>query len=530
MWQENFEAQFQLLFTLAHLPGVFLPFFTGSIVDRIGARLCLLILTLLCFIGQVTSSIGVQKESWPITLTGRFIYGLGFESLFVANQAFLETRFHERGRLGMALGLSSAASYIGYLLSFIISPIAAIQVNVAFSFWLGAIVKGVSVLASVAIYILCRDEHGKMVLNRKTRNRADQVDCIEANTGSEGNQLSLARETNSNTSCWRLGLEYMQNFNLSFWLLCTSCLLVYSTSVPLIQMASGLLLERNLFLEPPNDCVLKHPDECSSGYLVPSGGNPATDANGAICPTTTNFAPPTPTSLHITDSDPSWEKSSYVHTHLSTLDIDCTDAFWSEACTRNYCDKQETVTQQAGILMAIPFIVTVATTFVFGHFGVDRAGLRAEMVTGAPVLLVTAHAIILFRRGSPVVPLILLGLGFSMAVSELWPSVSFAVKDSVVGAAFGLMTCIQNIGLTLFPIMISAIYNCAGHHYLPSVEIFLLACSALGVVVGSALYCWDKRHGRKLRGGLAGTCDEQGRRSSCAMNKTRSLANGSSKQ
>jgi predicted MFS family arabinose efflux permease len=156
--------------------------------------------------------------------------------------------------------------------------------------------------------------------------------------------------------------------------------------------------------------------------------------------------------------------------------------------------------------------------------------LRAEMLTGAPVLLVTAHAIILFRRGSPVVPLILLGLGFSMAVSALWPSVSFAVKDSVVGAAFGLMTCIQNIGLTLFPIMISAIYNCAGHHYLPSVEIFLLACSALGVVVGSALCCWDKRHGRRLRGGLAGTCDEQGRRSSCAMNKTRSLANGSSKQ
>jgi hypothetical protein len=31
------------------------------------------------------------------------------------------------------------------------------------------------------------------------------------------------------------------------------------------------------------------------------------------------------------------------------------------------------VTQQAGILMAIPFIVTVATIFVFGHFGVDRA-------------------------------------------------------------------------------------------------------------------------------------------------------------
>lgn len=51
----------------------------------------------------------------------------------------------------MELGVSTAASYAGYLLSFIISPIAANHVDVAFSFWLGATVKGVSVLASIAI-------------------------------------------------------------------------------------------------------------------------------------------------------------------------------------------------------------------------------------------------------------------------------------------------------------------------------------------------------------------------------------------
>ena len=130
-------------------------------------------------------------------------------------------------------------------------------------------------------------------------------------------------------------------------------------------MSPGLLLERNLFLESPKDCALKYPEECSSAYLVPSDGNPATDANGASCPSTTNFAPLTPTSLNITDGDPYWENRSYIYAHLSTTDIDCTDALWSEACTWNYCDQQETIPQQAGILMAIPYIVIVAATFVF---------------------------------------------------------------------------------------------------------------------------------------------------------------------
>ena len=77
----------------------------------------------------------------------------GFESLFVPNQTFLSTWF-KGGQLGMALGISAATSYIGYLLSFFVSPIAANRVIVAFSFWLETIITGVSVLAAVIIFIL----------------------------------------------------------------------------------------------------------------------------------------------------------------------------------------------------------------------------------------------------------------------------------------------------------------------------------------------------------------------------------------
>jgi len=121
MPHEGFEAKYQLLFTLAHTPGIVLPSLTGLLVDRIGGRTCIMVLSSICCLGEAVASVGIQRESWSIALTGRLIYGLGFESLFVANGAFLSSEFDKK-RLGMALGVSGAASYVGYLLSFAVSP------------------------------------------------------------------------------------------------------------------------------------------------------------------------------------------------------------------------------------------------------------------------------------------------------------------------------------------------------------------------------------------------------------------------
>ena len=63
MPSKNFEAQYQLLFTLGFLPGIVLPLFTGALVDQIGSRVCLLALSLTCFVGQVIAALGVENES-----------------------------------------------------------------------------------------------------------------------------------------------------------------------------------------------------------------------------------------------------------------------------------------------------------------------------------------------------------------------------------------------------------------------------------------------------------------------------------
>jgi len=284
--------------------------------------------------------------------------------------------------------------------------------------------------------------------------------------------------------------------NRFLWLLCAFCVSQYCVTMPFINTASGILLERNLFVDPPKTCMLQQPDECSSGYLAPVNGNPSVDSSGGACPSGRNFAPVLPLSLNITSqSHPSWDKSHYVFVHLSRNDVDCTDAFWSEACAHDYCSQQAAATEKAGRLQAVPFMITVLTTFPFGDYVVDRAGWRTESLIAAPALAAAAHAMFAFQTTSPILPMLLLGLGYSLAISALWPSVTLVVPPHAKGTAFGIITCIQNVGLTLFPLIVAAIYNNNGRKYLPVVEIFFFICAGFTIVIGISIMVCDRRYG-----------------------------------
>jgi MFS family permease len=48
----------------------------------------------------------------------------------------------------------------------------------------------------------------------------------------------------------------------------------------------------------------------------------------------------------------------------------------------------------------------------------------------------------------------LMGVAFSLVPAAMWPSVALIVEEKKLGTAYGLMTMIQNIGLTLFNFLI----------------------------------------------------------------------------
>lgn len=124
---------------------------------------------------------------------------------------------------------------------------------------------------------------------------------------------------------------------------------------------------------------------------------------------------------------------------------------------------------------------------------VDKTGLRTEMICFGSALLVLAHVLLAFPSSSPpVVPLVGQGLGYTICVAALWPSVPFTVSADSVGLAFGIMMAVQNVGLALIPLVVAWLYGMGGDHYLPSVEVFFAACSLLAVAVGIALKIADK--------------------------------------
>jgi MFS family permease len=89
----NFELLFSLLYTVYSVPNMVLPFFGGFLVDRFGIRICFLRFVFLILLGQGIFTLGLVFKSWGIMLFGRVLFGLGGESLGVANGALLSEWF-----------------------------------------------------------------------------------------------------------------------------------------------------------------------------------------------------------------------------------------------------------------------------------------------------------------------------------------------------------------------------------------------------------------------------------------------------
>jgi MFS family permease len=265
---------------------------------------------------------------------------------------------------------------------------------------------------------------------------------------------------------------------------------VYGCILPFNNVASGILLERNYFKTPPEDCTLQFPNECTSGTFQ-EHLNPSMDSNGNSCPGK-NYAPVLPSSLNITRIGYGYHKES-----LSQMEVDCDLSFWSDGCTKDYCDSLRQATVTADRVMSIPYIVSAILSPMLGGV-VDRIGQRAVLLATAPLVLAVAHLILAFGTFSPIPPLVGQGLAYALFGAVLWPSVPLTVEISMAGTAFGIINSIQNVGLVVFPLVVAAIQNNQAGRYLPSVELFFAGCAIVGLLVGLQLNRLDRKHGNKL--------------------------------
>jgi MFS family permease len=106
-----------------------------------------------------------------------------------------------------------------------------------------------------------------------------------------------------------------------------------------------------------------------------------------------------------------------------------------------------------GFLSSTLTLFAMIATPLFGLW-VDRIGKRALLMMFGSLLLIPVYLMMAYSHVSLYVPMVLMGVAFSLIPAVMWPSVAYIVDQSKLGTAYGLMTMIQNIGLFGFNLMV----------------------------------------------------------------------------
>lgn len=161
--------------------------------------------------------------------------------------------------------------------------------------------------------------------------------------------------------------------------------------------------------------------------------------------------------------------------------------------------KFDMTTVKSGVITSYLPLGTLLFTPVFG-FLIDKYGRAATAMIFGSSLLFLIHLLFAFTNLQPQIPMIMLGVAFSLVPAAMWPSMVKLVDDNQIGTAYGLMYSIQNLGLFVFPILAGNILdatNPAGAdklNYTPTIIMFA-ALGLLGVVFSLLLKYTDNKKG-----------------------------------
>jgi len=164
----------------------------------------------------------------------------------------------------------------------------------------------------------------------------------------------------------------------------------------------------------------------------------------------------------------------------------------------------------AGIL---PGLIPIGAIFLTPLFGgiFDKKGKGASLMILGACLLFFVHLMFtipfLNNWWLAVVLMIILGIGFSLVPSAMWPSVAKIIPEKQLGSAYALIFYIQNIGLMGVPFLVGKVLDnfckiptadgSPAYNYTLVMVIFSIF-AALSILVAVALKREDKKKGYGL--------------------------------
>ena len=113
----------------------------------------------------------------------------------------------------------------------------------------------------------------------------------------------------------------------------------------------------------------------------------------------------------------------------------------------------------AGLVPAMLPFGTIFLTPLFGYV-YDRIGKGATLMIIGSMLLTIVHVVFALPFTSwvvAIVVMVILGVAFGLVPSAMWPSVPKIIPMKLLGTAYAVIFYIQNIGLSMVPILIGGV-------------------------------------------------------------------------
>lgn len=193
------------LYAAYSIAAVFVVFFGGILVDRLGTRKASLIFCTLVALG--TLIVALAHDVWLLFL-GRFLFGAGSETLIVAQSAILARWF--RGKeLALSFGITLTIARLGTYLAFNLSGVIADHFgSMRYALWTAFAFCVLSLLANFVYNVM--DAHGQKILRL-----AEQ----------EGDKVVFAD---------------IRKFPATYWYVTLLCLTFYSAIFPFTDLATDM--------------------------------------------------------------------------------------------------------------------------------------------------------------------------------------------------------------------------------------------------------------------------------------------------
>ena len=145
--------------------------------------------------------------------------------------------------------------------------------------------------------------------------------------------------------------------------------------------------------------------------------------------------------------------------------------------------------------MTLPYLVSAIAMPFVGYLS-DRSGKRPLMMCILGFLNFLGHLIEILhppcnKCWTSIIPQVIYGFCITFYICILFGIVPYLVEAKKIGTAYGIVTCFQNIGTTVLPLLVSVVSDHTGHSN-TYVQLCFLGVAALSMATKFALIRWDQ--------------------------------------